>query len=67
MTSENITKKRPTHVIWQVTGDNDKAFWSRVGVAWANRDGKGFTLRFSAYPTGGRTVIREATAKQAAA
>jgi hypothetical protein len=52
-------KKRPSHAIYQVVGDNDKARWIRVGAAWANHDGKGFTLKFDAYPVVGRTVIRE--------
>jgi hypothetical protein len=63
MSSTDIQTKRPSHIIWQVTGDNDKAFWNRVGVAWPNRDGKGFILRFNSYPTTGRTVIREASTK----
>lgn len=56
--------KRPTHVIWQVIGETDKARWIRVGAAWANRDGKGLTLKFDAYPVAGRTVIREITDKE---
>jgi hypothetical protein len=63
MTKNNDTK-RPTHVIWQVVGDNDKARWIRVGAAWANRDGKGLTLKFDAYPVAGRTVVREFSEKQ---
>lgn len=54
--SEN---KRPTHVIWQVVGESDSARWIRVGAAWSNRDGTGFTLKFDAYPVVGGTVIRE--------
>lgn len=58
MNSKN-EPKRPTHVIWQVIGEGDKARWIRVGAAWTNRDGKGFTLKFDAYPALGRTIIRE--------
>ncbi|WP_375415554.1 hypothetical protein [uncultured Bradyrhizobium sp.] len=60
MTIKNESK-RPTHLIWQVIGEADKGRWIRVGAAWANRDGKGFTLKFDAYPVVGRTVIRELT------
>jgi hypothetical protein len=63
MTKNNDTK-RPTHVIWQVIGESDKARWIRVGAAWANRDGKGLTLKFDAYPVAGRTVVREFSEKQ---
>jgi hypothetical protein len=62
MTKNN--DKRPTHAIWQVIGDNDKARWIRVGAAWANRDGKGLTLKFDAYPVVGRTVVREFSEQQ---
>lgn len=60
MTDKTETK-RPTHLIWQVIGENKKARWIRCGAAWKNRDGKGFTLKFDAYPVAGRTVIREFT------
>ncbi len=53
--------KRPSHAIWQVIGQGEQARWIRVGAAWTNRDGKGFTLKFDAYPVAGRTVIREFT------
>ncbi|MFT4117878.1 hypothetical protein [Bradyrhizobium sp.] len=57
----NITNesKRPTHTIYQVIGEGEKTRWIRIGAAWPNRDGKGFNLKFDAYPATGRTVIRE--------
>ncbi|HEV7276531.1 MAG TPA: hypothetical protein VGN80_09615 [Devosiaceae bacterium] len=51
--------KRPTHIIWQVSGENDNAFWTRMGAGWLNRDGKGISLRLDAVPLHGRLVIRE--------
>jgi hypothetical protein len=54
-------KRQPTHAIYQVIGDSDKAKWIRVGAAWANKDGKGLSLKFDAYPVSGRTVVREVT------
>jgi hypothetical protein len=51
--------KRPTHIIWQVIGEEDKSHWTRFGAAWPNRDGKGLTLKFNAYPTTGRIMLRE--------
>ena len=50
--------KRPTHIIWQVIGEGDDAFWNRIGAGWANKDGQGISLRFDAYPIAGRPVIR---------
>jgi hypothetical protein len=61
MSNETTEKKGPSHVIWQVIGETDKARWIRVGAGWTNRDGKGLTLRFDAYPVAGRTVVREIT------
>jgi hypothetical protein len=53
--------KRPTHMIFQVIGEGEKARWLRVGAGWTNKDGKGLTLKFDAYPVVGRTVMREIT------
>lgn len=63
MTAEK-NSNRPTHAIWQVIGEGEKPYWVRVGSAWANRDGKGLTLKFDAYPVSGRTVVREFTERQ---
>lgn len=64
----NKTKetKRPTHAIFQVIGDDDKARWVKIGAAWPNRDGKGFTLKFDALPGAvGHTALREITKQDA--
>jgi hypothetical protein len=58
MTEQN-TKKRPTHAIWQVIGEKEKSRWTRVGIAFTNRDGKGLLLAFDAFPVTGRTILRE--------
>ena len=49
----------PSHAIFQVLGEGDNARWIRVGAAWSNKDGKGFSMRFDAFPVTGRTVMRE--------
>ncbi len=59
MKKETKAKRQPTHVVWQVIGETDKAKWVRVGAGWENKDGKGISLVFDAYPVAGRTVIRE--------
>ena len=34
------------------------ARWTDIGVAWATKDGKGFTLALNAIPVNGRIVMR---------
>jgi hypothetical protein len=63
MTTSNETK-RPTHVIWQVIGETDKARWIRVGAGWSKKDGKGLTLKFDSHPVVGRTIIRALTNRE---
>ena len=42
-------------------GEGEKAWWTRVGSAWLNKDGKGFNIVLSALPINGRLVLREYT------
>lgn len=65
MTKTTQSPKRPTHAIYCVIGEGEKARWMRIGSAWANRDGKGLNLSFDAYPVAGRIVVREALADEA--
>ena len=54
------SKKRPSHVAYQVqNGKDGKGYWTRVGVAWATKDGKGFSIQLQAVPLDGRIVLRE--------
>lgn len=59
MSKNTNETKRPTHIIWQVIGEGDKGHWTRIGAAWPNSDGKGFSLKFDAFPLAGRIVLRE--------
>lgn len=56
---------RPTHAIYQVIGEGDKSYWLRIGAAWPNRDGKGFSIKLDSVPLHGRTVLREIEEKPA--
>jgi hypothetical protein len=41
------------------TGD-DKSYWTEIGAAWSNRDGKGFNVKLDFFPlNGAEIVIRE--------
>lgn len=66
MSNTSRDSKRPTHVIWMVNGDKDKARWTRVGAAWLHDDQKGANLKFDAFPVTGRIVVREVSEQDAA-
>ena len=57
--------QKPTHKVFVVEergeGDDADAFWTRVGSAWAHKDGKGFNVVLSALPVNGRLVLRTFT------
>lgn len=57
MTDTTETNRRPTHAIWQVTGEKPKSRWTQMGVAFTNRDGSLY-LKFEALPIAGRTMLR---------
>ena len=62
----NHMSGKPSHKVFVVEdregdGDGNDAFWTRIGSAWPNKDGKGFNLLLSALPTNGRLVLREYT------
>lgn len=61
MTKKPNDTNRPTHAIWQVTGEGDKQRWHRVGSAWMHKDAKGANLKFDSFPMTGRVVVREIT------
>jgi len=55
----NTQTRAPTHSLFVVTGDKENARWTRIGAAWPNHDGKGFSMSLDAAPMGGRMVMRE--------
>lgn len=62
-TTANRPHNSPSHRLFNVTGDGDNARWTDIGVAWATKDGKGYTLTLNAIPVNGRIVMRIAEAK----
>ena len=57
---------RPSHKVFVVEdreteGEDNDAFWTRIGSAWPHKDGKGLNLVLSALPINGRLVLREYT------
>ena len=53
------TSKRPTHYLYAVTKreGSDKSSWSRIGAAWPNADGKGFTFKLDLVPINGASIV----------
>ena len=53
------SSKAPSHIAFHVRDNSaDKAFWTRVGAAWANADGKGFNIQLDCVPLDGRITLR---------
>lgn len=59
MTDTTNTKK-PSHYAYQVREgrEGEKGFWTRIGAAWAHRDGKGFGIQLDCVPLDGRISLR---------
>lgn len=58
--------KRPSHAVYVVQGDGDASRWVRIGAAWPNKDGNGFSMQLDAAPILGRVVMRAAKDEQPA-
>ncbi len=55
----------PTHIAYQVRETpGKKSYWTRIGAAWAHKDGKGFSLQLNSMPTDGCVTLRVPSAKQ---
>lgn len=56
---------KPTHIVYHARafegeGGEPRSFWTRVGAAWENKDGKGLSLVLDLLPADGRLVVRTA-------
>lgn len=51
-------KNLPSHGVYVVEGEGDRAFWNKIGCAWQHNDGQGFNVQVAAIPLTGRLVIR---------
>ena len=58
MSNETKEARRPSHEAFVVTGDDDsRKRWTKIGVVFTNKDGKGFNLLLEAVPLTGKIVI----------
>ncbi len=66
-TQPNLFGKKPTHRLFRVVGEGEKANWTEIGAAWPNKDGLGFSISCDAMPLSGRIVMRAITERAAVA
>ncbi len=63
--SQSVTEmsgsKAPTHIAYQVREGAQKGYWTRIGAAWAHKDGKGFSITLDSIPLDGRISLRTAS------
>ncbi len=50
--------KQPTYRVYAVrkTGQ-DTSYWAEIGAAWANKDGKGFSIKLNLLPVGEADIV----------
>ena len=53
------TTNWPSHYVYAVRkgSQGGKAFWTRIGAAWANRDGEGFSVKLDLIPIDGADIV----------
>lgn len=57
--------KNPTHEVFHVVGEKDKARWTKIGVGWSHNDQDGLNLIINYVPViAGRTVARKIKAQE---
>lgn len=53
--------KKPTHGVYSIrpyqTGGEQRSEWTKLGVAWANRDGKSFNIKLTCLSLDGDLTI----------
>ncbi len=64
--NQPATSKAPSHTAYVVRDHaGGKSFWTRVGSAWAHKDGKGFNVQLETMPLDGRITLRVIADKKA--
>lgn len=69
MTTASKVSRKPTHAVYHVRGEGQKAYWTKIGAAWLHDDKEGLNLTLDFVPLGdtGRLVIRVAKSDDASA
>ncbi len=55
------TKNAPTYIAYQVREGSKKSYFTRIGVAWTHKDGKGFNIQLESVPLDGKVTLRIAS------
>jgi hypothetical protein len=63
-TTESAPSKSPNFIAYQVREGKGKSYFTRIGAAWAHKDGKGFNIQIDAIPLDGKITLRIATDKK---
>lgn len=60
---QSETKSKVAYIAYHVRNNDDQkeGFWTRIGVAFAHQDGKGFNLLIETVPLDGRITLRVPT------
>ena len=63
-TNNQPASKTPTHIAYHVRNrEGGKGFWTRIGSAWAHKDGNGFNIQLESTPIDGHVTLRIASQK----
>lgn len=58
---QSTTKNAPSHFAYQVRDSGPKAHWTRIGAAWAHKDGQGYSIFLDCMPRDGHISLRANT------
>ena len=58
-----MNQNQRTKAVFAITERGEKSYWTRVGVAYTNRDGS-LTLKLGALPVSGTLQVRDDDAKE---
>ena len=59
--STTQTGNAPTYIAYKVSNNNEKSYWTRIGVAFAHNDANGFNIILESMPLDGKITLRAAT------
>ncbi len=59
MTTQTTPKTAPDFEVHAVTEKRGQTHWFKIGVAFANKEGRGYTVLLDAQPMGDRLVLLE--------